>query len=102
MPKPTKRRFARWLRRLTLPTEPPDHAGDTGERFRSRVVENTSNGGQCGKRGATGAREKILLTRRQHPTRKQHLVGRVIHADVLGILSLLVGLKVCESSTRSV
>ena len=44
---------------------------------------------------------KILLIRRPRPTHKQHLVGRVIHADVLGILSLLAGLEVCESSTRS-
>ena len=49
-----------------------------------------------------GGEGKILLIRRQRPTRKQHLFGRVIHADVLWILSLLVGLKVCESSTRSV
>ena len=44
---------------------------------------------------------KILLIRRPRPTHKQHLVGRVIHADVLGILSLLASLEVCESSARS-
>ena len=44
---------------------------------------------------------KMLLIRRPRPTHKQHLVGCVIHADVLGILSLLAGLEVCESSTRS-